>query len=358
VTNGQPHGVVERAPSNAVVRASGGALARPATAATYDTLTADLSGWQFVVTRRWLRYIGFAVAFAIACGFLSHWQLDRGNQAVASNALISANFDSTPAPLATVLPTLTSYNASQVWKRVEVTGTYIARDQLFVRNRPLGSNDGFEVLTPLRLSNGKQFIVDRGWVGAGSDSNYPASEPTPPSGTVTVVARLRAGEPVFGGITPIKNQIQTIQLGQVKQKIGGEVYTGAYGLLDYQTPAASSALKPVVTSKPTVDEGLHWSYMIQWIIFALIGFFGLGYAIRTEFRRINEDDPAEQARETARIRKRALKAFTDAEVEDEALDGFVPLSRWAPASDARSREIVRPEQLPLPPGHAKQIEHE
>ncbi len=107
-------------------------------------------------------------------------------------------------------------------------------------------------------------------------------------------------------------------------------------MLDTQTPTAvGDGLRPLVTSAPTVDEGLHWSYMIQWIIFAIVGFFGLAYAIRTEFRRVNEDDPEEQAREAERVRKRARKAFTDAEIEDEVLDGFIPLSRWGPASGAR-----------------------
>lgn len=321
-------------------RTASGALARPgsraATAATYDVVTENLTGYQFVFTRRWILYIAFAVIFAVACGFLSNWQLDRGKQAVAYNALLHTNFSATPVPLDQALPSLTKFDGDRLWKRVKVTGTYDAAGQLFVRNRPLGSNTGFEVLTPLRLANGRTFIVDRGWVGArNSDTNYPASEPQPPHGTVTVVARLRAAEPQFGGITPIRNQIQTIDLTQVKSKVGGQLYLGAYGLLDYQTPAASTALKAVVTTAPTVDEGLHWSYMIQWIIFALVGFFALAYGVRTEFRRVNEDDPEEQEREAERVRKRARKAFTDAEIEDELLDGYIPLSRWGASSGAR-----------------------
>jgi hypothetical protein len=60
--------------------------------------------------------------------------------------------------------------------------------------------------------------------------------------------------------------------------------------------------------------------MIQWIIFALIGFFGLGYALRTEYRKLNEDDPAEQARAAERDRRKALRARTDAEIEDDLLE--------------------------------------
>jgi cytochrome oxidase assembly protein ShyY1 len=341
----------------------GGGVDRVRTAATYDRVTHDLTGWQFAFTRRWLGYIAFAVIFAVACGFLSNWQLDRGKQAAAANALTNANFYSVPVELSTVLPRLDSYSANQDWKRVTVTGTYLARDQLFVRNRPRGSTPGFEVLTPLRLTDGKVFVVDRGWIGTGSNVDYPAHNPAPPSGTVTVIARLEAGEPAFGGIPSIHNEIETIELAQVKERVGGPVYTGAYGLLDHQTPAAASGLKSVVTTPPTADEGLHWSYMIQWIIFALVGFFGLGYALRTEFRKVNENDPEEQAREAERVRKRARKAFTDAEVEDELLDGFVPLSRWGfggaaivsgqpavPAQELRPAKPVVPDVYVLEPG--------
>ena len=32
-------------------------------------------GWSFAFSRRWFGYLAFAIVFAIACGFLSNWQL-------------------------------------------------------------------------------------------------------------------------------------------------------------------------------------------------------------------------------------------------------------------------------------------
>jgi cytochrome oxidase assembly protein ShyY1 len=277
-------------------------------------------GWRFAFSKRWLGYLAFAVAFAIACGFLSNWQLARSKEAAAANALIAANFDSKPVPLTTELPALTSYSASQEWTRVTVTGTYETALQLLARNRPFNGNPGFEVLTPLRTADGSLFIVDRGWVPTGNDSDDPEHVPAPPTGTVTVVARLKASEPAIAGRTATGDQVGTIQLSVVKEKLdGADVYTGAYGLLDSESPAPASGPAPTVTAPPTQDEGLHWSYMIQWIIFALIGFFGLGYALRTEYRKRNEHDPAEKARAAERERRRALKR-TDSDIEDELLD--------------------------------------
>lgn len=278
------------------------------------------AGWSFAFSRRWLGYLAFAIVFAIACGFLSNWQLARSKEAAAANALISQNFNSRPVPLADELPSLTAYSPSQEWTRVTVTGTYEKDKELLARNRPFNGSPGFEVLTPLRTSDGSLFIVDRGWVPTGNNTDAPDHVPPAPSGTVTVIARLKASEPAIQGRTGVGMQVGTIQLSVVKEKLGGaDVYTGAYGLLDSQKPNPASAPAPTVTGPPTQDEGLHWSYMIQWIIFALIGFFGLGYALVTEYRKRNEHDPAEKERAAERARRRAARR-TDADVEDELLD--------------------------------------
>ncbi|MCL2796385.1 MAG: SURF1 family protein [Microbacteriaceae bacterium] len=304
-----------------------GALERK-TVAVYDTVTDGMVGWEFVRTRRWFIYIAAAVVFAIACVFLSHWQLDRGQKATTYNARVQENFDATPVALPAALPKLDSYRFADDWKRVSLTGTYLIQDQLFVRTRPCGDATGFEVLTPLRLADGSTFVVDRGCIDAGSNPERPRSEPKPPTGAVSMVVRLQPSEARRGSTPAIANQIESIDLAQIKQRIGGRVYTGAYGVLDTQTPASQTALGTIVTSAPTVGTAIHWSYMVQWVLFALIGFGGLAYAMRTEFRRINADDPEERRREHVRRQKAARKKFTDAEAEDEILDGYVPLSRW------------------------------
>ncbi|HEY9477751.1 MAG TPA: SURF1 family protein [Microbacteriaceae bacterium] len=275
-----------------------------------------MTGWRLVLSKRWLGYLGFAVAFAIACGFLSSWQLSRGQEAAAANAVIEANFHSTPVPLAAVVPSLESFDSDQQWRRVSVTGTYLTDDEMLVRNRPTSAGPGFEVLTPFRLADGSVFVVDRGWVPTGEEHDAPDTIPAPPAGEVTVIARLKPSEPRLNARTGSGSQLATIELPAVKAKIGGSVYTGAYGILDTQTPAPAQSLTPVLMTEPTHDEGLHWSYMIQWIIFALIAFFGLGYAVRQEHRLQREvDDPDYRAPE----RKRQAKK-TDAQIEDELLD--------------------------------------
>lgn len=276
--------------------------------------------WRFALSRRWFGYLAFAIVFAIACGFLSAWQLARSKEAADANALIASNFNSAVAPLTQVLPQHDSYDKDQEWLRASATGTYVPNDQFLVRNRPTSQGPGFEVLTPLRLEDGALFIVDRGWVRVANKGDKPEEFPEAPAGSVTVTVRLKASEPHIAGRTSVGNQLGTIQLSVIEKKLDAEIYTRAYGLLESQNPAGKAGLTPVVTNPPTRDEGLHWSYMIQWVIFALIGFFGLGYAVRQEYKIHNSNDPAIRARENERAHKKDRRPKTDAEAEDELLE--------------------------------------
>ena len=50
-----------------------------------------------------------------------------------------------------------------------------------------------------------------------------------------------------------------------------------------------------------------------------MGFVGLSYAARQEFRARNAEDPDERERAEERARRRAARPRSDAEVEDELL---------------------------------------
>jgi cytochrome oxidase assembly protein ShyY1 len=262
-----------------------------------------------------------AVVFAIGCVLLSNWQFDRKAESKAANDLVNTNYARDPQQISDVLPSLASFSPSREWTPVTVTGTYDIDDQILVRNRSYGGNPGFEVLVPLRLSSGAVFIIDRGWVSIGDKQDRPDSIPEPQTGTVTVVARIREGEPALPGRSAPAGEIPTIELHQIAKTLDEPTYTGAYGLMDSESPSATGG-RPLAADKPQLDEGLHLSYALQWILFALLGFFGLGYALRQEFRLLNAEDPEEQVRAARREKKAATKPRSDAEIEDELLDSL------------------------------------
>jgi cytochrome oxidase assembly protein ShyY1 len=217
-----------------------------------------------------------------------------------------------------VLDSLDAFEIDQKWTPVTVTGTYLSDEELLVRNRPYNGGPGFEVLTPLRLENGDIFIVDRGWLPTGRDQDSPDEIPAAPTGLVTVEARLKPGEPTLRGRSAPEGQIATIQLDDIQKALDQPTYTGAYGLMVTEDPAPAE--RPVAAAKPARDEGPHLSYAFQWFVFAVFGFLGLGYALRQEYRLVNEDDPDEMERAEARRVKDAARTRTDAEVEDALID--------------------------------------
>lgn len=277
-----------------------------------------MNGWSFAFTWHWARYLALAVVFALVCVGLCLWQLDRRNTALVELGRIDSNYSAEPVPLADVLGDLDAFSPDQKWTPVTMTGTYLSDEELLVRNRPYNSGPGFEVLTPLLLADGSVFIVDRGGLPTGRLQDSPDEIPAAPSGEVTVTARLKPGEPTLPGRSAPAGQIASIQLDDIADRLDRPTFTGAYGLMMSEDPAPAE--RPLAAAKPVRDEGPHLSYAFQWLVFALFGFFGLGYGLRQEYRRVNEEDPDEIERAEARRAKDATRARTDAEIEDELID--------------------------------------
>ena len=279
---------------------------------------------------RWAIYIALAVVFAIACAFLSNWQFTRNQERSGQLALVAENYDAPAVPLGELIPAGGELDPQDEWRPVELTGTYLADDELLARNRPHGGTSAFEVLVPFRLDDGRVLLVDRGWVAPGQDQPVPDAVPAPPSGEVTVVVRLRPGEalPSSGRSAP-EGQVPTINLGLIADTIpsdaGKTLEQSAYGVMVTEDPAPATA--PSALEPPSDDPGPHLSYAIQWILFAVMGFVFIGYVIRTERRHRREDaeDAEIAAGESADAAPPASPAGRrrrdrDAEDEDALLD--------------------------------------
>lgn len=282
-----------------------------------------MKNWRFVMSGRWFGYLAVAMVFALVCVLLANWQLTRVDEKKLEISLVDTNYSSPPVSLTDALPTRTAFDDGDKWIPVVVTGTYLADEEILVRNRPRDGQPGFEQLVPLQLSDGSVFIVDRGWLPTGNAQDLPDTRPAPPTGEVTVVARLKAGEPTLPGRSAADGQIATVHLPDLQERLDLPLYTGAYGLLDEESPAPADA-RPLPALKPVLDEGIHLSYAFQWVIFGLLGFAFLAYAVRQEYRHLNADDPDEKQRAAARERKRRAKR-SDSDVEDELLERGEPV---------------------------------
>lgn len=273
---------------------------------------------------RWTVYALVACLFAVACAFLSHWQFSRNAERAADLALVADNYDAEPVALSDLIGGDGGFDPGDEWRPVEITGTYDVAAQMLVRNRPHGGTTAYEVLTPLRTDDGRVFVIDRGWIPAGESAERPDSVPDPPSGDVTVVARLRPSEPEpRSGRGAPDGQLPTLHVPSMADRTGEGTITAAYGLMMSEDPAGVDTPSPL--EDPENDPGPFLSYAVQWIMFAVMGFVFIGYMIRTEILAArepegDEDDPDgddEAPRERKRPRPRRTR---DEDVEDALLD--------------------------------------
>ena len=264
---------------------------------------------------RWIAYVGIAIVFAIACAFLSHWQLSKNADRSEQLAIISRNYDQKPVPLADLLPAGATLEPTDQWRPVSMTGQYVADQQILARFRVHDGTAAFDILVPFRLTDGRVVLIDRGWEPPGNTQAVPDSIPAPPSGTVTVVARLQPGEavPPNGKDAPA-GQVPSINLPLVAQKAGVTgLDTGAYGTLVSESPAPASAPQPM--ESPSNDPGPYLSYGVQWILFAVMAFVFLWYVIRFERRARREE--AEDAAAVAALAETDAAAAAALAAESE-----------------------------------------
>lgn len=250
-----------------------------------------MSAREMPAAGRWAIYVGIAILFAIACGFLSNWQFSRNAERSEQLQLVADNYDATPVPLAELLAPGAEMKPGDEWRPVRMQGQYLADEQLLVRNRAHGGSAAFEQLVPFRLDDGRTFLVDRGWLPPGNQQSEPDDIPAPPSGDVTVEVRLRPEEAApTSGRTAEAGQVPTINLGLVEEQ-AGPIEQGAYGLLMAESPAPATAPAPV--DPPSNDPGPYLSYAVQWILFAVMGFGFITYVIINERKLRREEDEDE-----------------------------------------------------------------
>jgi len=214
---------------------------------------------------RWVRGLVLAVVVALACVVLGHWQWTRRAERLAANAPLHENYDAAPVDVSSVLPADGApVEAADVWTPVQARGTYDPDATVLVRNRPRDEQTGYEVLVPLVLDDGTALLVDRGWVPAGSSTARPDAVPAPPTGPVTVLARVRAFEESRRGDVPT-GQVASIAQDAVGAAVAAPLL-GGYALLASEDPSTTTGALPV---RPDEDEGPHLAYTVQWFGFAL-----------------------------------------------------------------------------------------
>lgn len=237
----------------------------------------------FLLRPGWLALTATVIVFSVACfTLLSPWQFSRNAERAQQNAALVHAMSAKPQPLTRLLPDDRPPDTKTEWMPVAITGRYLPDDEVVARLRTVQGEPAFEILTPLRTSDGDVVLVDRGYVAPGDKSQVPPYA-APPAGTVTVVARARVDEPDLDGKRPdhipgTKPQVYGVSAKIAEQATGVRMRDGYFQLTPRQ-PGVLNAL-PL----PQVDSGPFLSYALQWIAFGTMALLGWAYFTIREAR--------------------------------------------------------------------------
>lgn len=260
--------------------------------------------------RRWAPWLSLVVLFAIATTLLSWWQFSRREERVEKINQVIQNYESRPIGLADVSwLELENGLRSDEWRPVALAGNYLPERAILVRNRPLSGSPGFLQLVPFRTVEGQVLVIERGWLPAGSDIKEPLTNPLPSAERVELVVRLRQGEADSGkqSVTGRLDTIDLVEFSALYPEL--DVETRFYGRLALETPGSDQA--PIPQPKPSLDEGNHLSYALQWLLFGIMAFGAFFWAYRNDKRLRLEEQGIKPKRQEKRTQASDDAAFED-----------------------------------------------
>jgi len=229
------------------------------------------SNLTFLLRPKWLAFhvlVFVSVALMVWLGF---WQLRRLDARQEFNATVTERIDQPPVPFDTLLDDAVTDPRSVEWRQVTVSGEYVP-DQILWFNRTQDGIAGDNVLTALIGDDGATVVVNRGFVTLGA-----------PTGSIDVLGRIRVppgrqlGELTDSADGPV-TEVRRVDLDLLDAQLPGvlaPVYLDLIGSVPNVTPT-----DPVPVPPPTLDEGPHLSYAVQWFIFATAVLIGWVLAIR------------------------------------------------------------------------------
>ncbi len=246
--------------------------------------------YRFALRPWWLLSHLLVVALVVLMVNLGFWQLRRLDERRTANALVLERGEAALVPLDELVPADagTEVGTSLAFRRATATGTYAVEDEVLVRNRTLEQQPGYWVLTPLVTGPDEAVVVNRGWVPLPiGDSGVPLIDAPPPAGVVTVTGLVAASQErgSFGPTDPEGGELEVLSradVARLDQQVD-EALAPVVLQLEAQDPASGAAL-PTVLPPPTLSEGSHQSYAVQWFIFSTIAVVGYPLVLRRTAR--------------------------------------------------------------------------
>jgi len=214
-----------------------------------------------------------AILLVAGCLWASQWQFHRGQDRSERNATIEAQIENPPVELAA----LKSDVEKNEWRAVTTAGTFDIEQQILLRNRYFEGKYGYAVLTRFTTTTGDSILVDRGWVAAGASATVAPQTPDVPAGIVSIVARLRLDSSLPSGsffALPTNRSDNLVSQLNAQSGLASENY-----YLDLISGSTPELTPTAPTGIPSLSDGPHLAYAVQWILFAGLVVYGR-YLIR------------------------------------------------------------------------------
>ncbi len=253
---------------------------------------ATVDAVRFLLSRRWLVFLGAVVVLAYLAFRLGEWQFHRLDEREAHNAVVERNLDAPPVPVQRVLAVDDPVDPQDEWRHVTARGEYAEDRTVIVRYQTHEGQSGVDVVTPLVTEDGTALLVNRGWLATDDVGITRADVPAAPSGTVDVAGWVRADAGGADSATVRDGSTRAISSTAIAETVPFPLYRG-FVELDTESPPAAEPLTEV--DPPDLGEGPHFFYGLQWWFFGLLALVGFGYLVWDERRRRLRDRAEEGA---------------------------------------------------------------
>jgi surfeit locus 1 family protein len=218
--------------------------------------------------RRLVSFLVLAAVLAAACIRLGFWQLSRLSQRKALNAVVMARLAEPLAPLTTLRA-----DSSSRLRRASVSGTADFDHEVILAARSYQGSPGVYLFTPVHVAGtDTAVLVNRGWIytpdGVNVDLKNWRESTTSFSGFVEILPVGRSGVPdgVLRRETRIARALDRPTVASLLPFPVSPLYLVA------TSPDTTKPIEQRVARlpPPSLDEGPHLSYAIQWFAFATI----------------------------------------------------------------------------------------
>ena len=203
-----------------------------------------------------------ALALVVLCLWGAQWQYHRGVDRHARNTVIEERITRDAIALSEIDRNL----ANNEWQTVSTSGSFDQSQQILLRNRYSEGKYGYEVLTLFTSTTGEKFWVDRGWVQAG------ATATTPPVITkVSITGRFRLDSSLPRGsffALPGSGEGLVSELNAQSQLDTEKFY------IDLLSGSDPSLTPDVPAQLPSLSDGPHMAYALQWLFFGGLAVYG------------------------------------------------------------------------------------